>query len=84
MKRNMARFEAVWTLAGWHSRFVAANGRIVWTTEPYQRQRAAFRAIEMFTGNPVTWTRFGDTHESFHEGTAELLEVRIVDERATA
>ena len=43
MKRP--RFEVVRTDAGWHARFVAANGRIVWTTEVYERERAARRAI---------------------------------------
>ena len=42
-----ARFEIVRTDAGWHSRFRAANGRIVWSTEVYTRERACLRAIEM-------------------------------------
>lgn len=42
-----ARFEVVRTDAGWHGRFVAANGRIVWWTETYTRRRGALRAIEL-------------------------------------
>ena len=41
-----ARFEIVRTDAGWHSRFRAANNRIVWTTEVYATRRAAVFAID--------------------------------------
>lgn len=52
----MSHFEIVRTDAEqpWHARFVASNGRIVWTTEQYTRRRGAenaIRALEM--------TRFG-------------------------
>lgn len=40
-----ARFEIVRTDAGWHGRFIAANGKTVWTTEVYTRRRAAEGAI---------------------------------------
>lgn len=42
-----ARFEIVRTDAAqpWHARFVAANGRIVWTTENYTRKGTADAAI---------------------------------------
>lgn len=39
------RFEIVHTDAGWHTRFRASNGRIVFVTEVYTRRRAAVNAI---------------------------------------
>lgn len=48
MKRP-PRFEIVRTNVrsqqGWHARFIAGNGRIVWTTEQYDRRRSAEDAI---------------------------------------
>ena len=41
------RFEVVRTDAGWHARFIAANGRIVWWTETYTRRRGAVNAIAL-------------------------------------
>lgn len=42
-----ARFELVRTDAEqpWHVRFVAPNGRIVWTTEQYGRRKSAINAV---------------------------------------
>lgn len=40
-------FEVVRTTAGWHARFRAANGQIVWHTETYTRPRGALRAIAL-------------------------------------
>jgi uncharacterized protein YegP (UPF0339 family) len=39
------RFEVVRTAAGYHARFRAENGRIVWFTEVYTRRAAATRAV---------------------------------------
>lgn len=39
------RFEIVRGDHGWHARFRAANGRIVWVTETYRRRAAAERAV---------------------------------------
>jgi uncharacterized protein YegP (UPF0339 family) len=41
------RYEIVRTDAGWHARFRASNGRIVWTTEVYTRRRDARNAIAL-------------------------------------
>lgn len=44
---SAVRFEIVRTDAEqpWHARFVAANGRVVWTTESYTRRKSALNAI---------------------------------------
>lgn len=79
MSRRQPRFEIVRTAAGWHARFRAANGQVVWTTESYTRRRAAIGAIKAL---PTVYDR----------GTTTLLaggvwfgshrvEVREVDER---
>lgn len=47
--RKRPHFEIVRTAAGWHSRYIAANGRIVWWTETYTRRRAARTAIRLMT-----------------------------------
>jgi uncharacterized protein YegP (UPF0339 family) len=47
------RFEIVRTDAGWHARFRAANGRIVWTTEVYARRGKAVNAIQLICGRKV-------------------------------
>lgn len=48
MSTRQARFEIARTSAGWHSRYVAANGRTVWTTESYERRGSAENAIRSF------------------------------------
>jgi uncharacterized protein YegP (UPF0339 family) len=42
-------FEIVRTDApqAWHVRFRASNGRVVWSTENYASERAAYRAIHI-------------------------------------
>jgi uncharacterized protein YegP (UPF0339 family) len=46
----VARFEIVRTDAPqpWHARFIAANGRKVWTTENYASKTTALNAIRSF------------------------------------
>lgn len=44
---RLPHFELVRTAAGWHGRFISANGRTVWTTEVYRRRRAAVAAVDM-------------------------------------
>lgn len=41
------RFEIVRGDAGWHARFIAANGRIIFWTENYTRRRGAVNAIAL-------------------------------------
>jgi uncharacterized protein YegP (UPF0339 family) len=68
-----ARFEVVRTDAEqpWHARFIAANGRIVWTTENYGRRRDAVAAV-MLIGDAPSYSNGRD---------ADLIELRDVDER---
>lgn len=78
-----ARFEVVRTDAGHHARYVASNGRIVWTTEVYTRRSPAYQAIlaitdcERFRLNgaaPQEFVAIDDT------GRVRAL-VHLVDER---
>lgn len=79
MSTRAARFEIVRSAAGWHARYRAANGRIVWTTEVYTRRRAALEAIESIVDAPITSSPFSDGPEiSRHRAP---LEVRDIDER---
>jgi uncharacterized protein YegP (UPF0339 family) len=65
------RFEVVRTAAGYHARFRAENGRIVWFTEVYTRRAAATRAVDIL--------------ESFVGGFyGPYIEVRDIDERAAS
>lgn len=68
-----ARFEIVRSDTGdngldqpWHARYVASNGRIVWTTEQYARRGAAVAAIRGMSRGIVL---------------GAVLRVRDVDER---
>lgn len=80
---SAARFEVVRTDAGWHSRFRAGNGQIVWATEPYTRRRAAVRAVELIVGAPVRVSRYAEWPEVDWAGNrVEPTEVRDVDERS--
>lgn len=72
-----ARFEIVRTDAGWHSRFRAANGRIVWTTEVYTRRNAAVLAVHQIA-KPIISTPWEHGVMVERHGT---VEVRDVDER---
>lgn len=76
-----SRFEIVRTGAGYHARFIATNGRIVWTTEVYTRRRRAVEAIELLLDQTVTESAFAD-HPEIQRGPFRLTtEVRDVDER---
>lgn len=72
-----ARFEVVRTDAGWHARFRAANGRMVWTTEVYTRRTEAFRAIYLVSQSRPYDVQ-GDWFISSRHG---VREVRVIDER---
>lgn len=75
MSARQARFELCRGDDGWWARFRAANGRIVWVTETYQRRRAAERAILALGRAAVERDRV------FLLSQPELIEVREVDER---
>lgn len=57
------RFEIVRGDDGWWARFRAANGRVVWVTEMYQRRRAAEAAVVMLTYNMGSWGPVPDVIE---------------------
>lgn len=63
------RFEVVRTAAGWHARFRAVNGQVVWTTEVYKRRGKAHHAVDLLLGYP------------YANRTAGFIETREVDER---
>ncbi len=88
MTAREPRFEIVRSDAGWHARFRAANGRIVWVTESYSRERAARAAIrallEPFYGYFIdNGTAIGSlsSRDSWNKVDRAVLEVRHVDER---
>lgn len=67
----MSRFEIVRTNAGHHARFIADNGKTVWTTEVYKRRTGAVNAI----------ASIGDAPRYSNGRDADLIEVRDVDDR---
>lgn len=70
------RFEIVQANVGWHGRFRAKNGRIVWVTEVYERRRAALAAISLIAEfEPGPWPL------TARAGRFGRIEVRDVDER---
>jgi uncharacterized protein YegP (UPF0339 family) len=78
-----ARFEVVHADAGWHARFVAANGQTVWTTESYTRRKAAFHSVELIAAAAVYSTPHNIHDEVLWSGDMERpTEVRLVDERS--
>ena len=74
------RFEVVRTGAGWHARFRAANGQVVWTTEVYTRRKAAERAVLLICDRDGFYL---SPHQDWPEvaWSVLLIEVREVDER---
>lgn len=84
-----ARFEICRGDDGWWARFRAANGRVVWVTETYQRRRAAVNAIgsiaSVFYGH-VMYGEKGVTclsdRDSWNKTNRVSAEIREVDERA--
>ena len=95
MTAREPRFEIVRSDAGWHARFRAANGRIVFTSEVYTRRRAAVCAVKVMidpllgVGIEPHWdhrTRsMSDAvvyrRDAWNEQNGCLLEIREVDER---
>lgn len=77
-----ARFEIVRSDAPepWHARFIAANGRIVWTTEQYSRSSGARNAIASIAD--VFRARFALAATQLRdEWGIPVIEIRDVDER---
>lgn len=73
------RFEVVRTDAGWHARFRAANGRIVWATEVYTRRVGAEDAVALLAiPHDARLTRVGVRTIT---DKVPPIEVRTVDER---
>ena len=79
MSARLPRFEVVHSDAGFHARFRASNGRIVWFTESYKRRRNAFMAVTSIA-KPYFRPHHLWEHAAWHV-TEGLLEVRDVDER---
>lgn len=76
------RFEIVRTDAGFHARFRAANGRIVWVTESLTKRRHAVRAVELICGDKVHETPYNDRPEIYWQGNDGWpSEVYFLDER---
>lgn len=84
MSYRAARFEVVRTNAAqpWHGRFVAGNGRIVWTTETYTRRGRVMDAIQLLTDNPHSHPEIGADRVFVHMNEG-CHEIRDVDERGT-
>lgn len=61
------RFEVVRSNHGWHARFRASNGRVVWWTETYTRRRAALAAVALIdtagAADAARPSRIGDVDE---------------------
>lgn len=50
-------FEIVRTDAGWHARFRADNGEVVWWTEVYTRRADAFHAVRILPSGASGYVR---------------------------
>lgn len=72
-----ARFEIVRTIPGWHARFRARNGRIIWSTEVYERRNAAVLAVHQIA-KPIISTPWEHGVMVERHGA---VEVREVDDR---
>lgn len=83
MNAREPRFEIVRSDAGWHARFRAANGRVVWATEVYQRRGKAVHAIELITFGEFYASPF-QAHPEVRCNGGRLLEVHDVDETGAA
>jgi uncharacterized protein YegP (UPF0339 family) len=82
------RFEICRGDDGWWARFRAANGRVVWVTETYERRRAALAAINALV-DPFLgcWLdsysgQIEYRKDSWNKANGVLIEVREVDERS--
>lgn len=82
MTRRKPRWEIVTTPAGIHVRYRASNGRIVASSEVYDRRRDALRVIELVNGfEPREYEGALEVAVNFGIDPDGLLEVREVDGR---
>ena len=95
-----ARFELVRTDAGWHTRFVSRNGRVILSSEVYQRKSSAKNGLwslaEGFSPTGQVWFDEGpytpDSKATIRTGfiqgagfhNAHRIPVRVVDERVSS
>jgi len=95
----MPTYEIVRTDAGWHVRFRATNGRVVWTTEVYTRRRSALAAIRSINEIHYAWveTFWWDdikamglglcslaSRNSWEKRNNAIARIRDIDERTTS
>lgn len=81
---SRARFEICRGDDGWWARFRAANGRVVFVTETYERRRGADNAIHLFARSMWHFASFGYDEIGrlfIGDGGEQYIEVREVDER---
>lgn len=71
MSARACKWEIVQSDAGFHARFRSSNGRIIVTSEQYERRRDAVHAVSLV----------GDAPSYSNGPDADLVEVRDVDER---
>lgn len=80
MPSRQPRFEICRGDDGWWARFRAANGRVVWVTETYQRRAGADKAVLAIAG----WRRSTEKKVRTVLLGDKVVEVRDVDERTEA
>lgn len=77
-------FEVVQTDDGHHVRFVAVNGKTVWTTEVYARRESAIAAIEsLLVLVPSRNVIEGPVIVARGYGRSIIANIRDVDERTS-
>lgn len=84
MSKRQPRFEICRGDDGWWARFRAANGRVVFVSETYERRRGADNAIHSMARSFWGFASFGyDEIGSLfiEDGGERYVEVREVDER---
>jgi uncharacterized protein YegP (UPF0339 family) len=95
----MPTYEIVRTNAGWHTRFRAINGQVVWTTEVYTRRRGALAAIRSINSIHYAWVEdfwwddiqargLGlcslESRDSWNKTNYPIARIRDIDERGAS
>lgn len=84
MSKRQPRFEIVRTAAGWHARYKASNGQVIFASEVYTRRRGVVSAIHSIARSFWGFASF-DYDEIgvlfVGDGGGRYLEVRELDER---